>query len=185
MQLQEIKLSKEILRMLSGFLSCIICMVLMFFIIWFTNGCFPLQGGVGCSISCRCEGCKNAFGRKDGKGANNLHEYPLETIINSPPFPPLLFVFPSKLILLCLHVLLFEIFLVLNSYFWNSGSTVLGTEAEPEEEEIEKVEKSVDKSLQKTLIQRDEEQNNPDSALPATPLRLCRFNFQAIFISWN
>lgn len=26
-----------------------------------------LKGGVGCSISCRCEGCKNAFGRKDGK----------------------------------------------------------------------------------------------------------------------
>ncbi|KAL6535281.1 hypothetical protein OROMI_026655 [Orobanche minor] len=24
------------------------------------------QGGVGCSINCRCEGCKNAFGRKDG-----------------------------------------------------------------------------------------------------------------------
>ncbi|KAL0689079.1 hypothetical protein Bca4012_088756 [Brassica carinata] len=23
-------------------------------------------GGVGCSINCRCEGCKNAFGRKDG-----------------------------------------------------------------------------------------------------------------------
>ena len=25
-----------------------------------------LKGGVGCSINCRCEGCKNAFGRKDG-----------------------------------------------------------------------------------------------------------------------
>ncbi|KAI7756150.1 hypothetical protein M8C21_023997, partial [Ambrosia artemisiifolia] len=23
-------------------------------------------GGVGCSINCRCEGCKNTFGRKDG-----------------------------------------------------------------------------------------------------------------------
>ncbi|KAK9289250.1 hypothetical protein L1049_017726 [Liquidambar formosana] len=90
--------------------------------------CECYQGGVGCSISCRCEGCKNAFGRKD-------------------------------------------------------GSTVLGTEAEPEEEEIEKVEKSVDKSLQKTLIQKDEEQNNPDSALPATPLRLCRLSVQLPFSS--
>lgn len=25
------------------------------------------KGGVGCSINCRCEGCKNAFGRKDGE----------------------------------------------------------------------------------------------------------------------
>ncbi|KAK8956661.1 Protein tesmin/TSO1-like CXC 2 [Platanthera zijinensis] len=28
--------------------------------------CECYQGGVGCSFSCRCEGCKNAFGRKDG-----------------------------------------------------------------------------------------------------------------------
>ncbi|GMH08459.1 hypothetical protein Nepgr_010299 [Nepenthes gracilis] len=28
--------------------------------------CECYQAGVGCSISCRCEGCKNAFGRKDG-----------------------------------------------------------------------------------------------------------------------
>nr|POF14574.1 protein tesmin/tso1-like cxc 2 [Quercus suber] len=28
--------------------------------------CECYQGGVGCSIGCRCEGCKNAFGRKDG-----------------------------------------------------------------------------------------------------------------------
>ncbi|KAM1720557.1 hypothetical protein ACFX12_022207 [Malus domestica] len=28
--------------------------------------CECYQGGVGCSISCRCEGCKNTFGRKDG-----------------------------------------------------------------------------------------------------------------------
>ncbi|KAG7992012.1 hypothetical protein I3843_02G106800 [Carya illinoinensis] len=27
--------------------------------------CECYQGGVGCSIGCRCEGCKNAFGRKD------------------------------------------------------------------------------------------------------------------------
>ncbi|CAH8337828.1 unnamed protein product [Eruca vesicaria subsp. sativa] len=28
--------------------------------------CDCYQSGVGCSINCRCEGCKNAFGRKDG-----------------------------------------------------------------------------------------------------------------------
>ncbi|KAJ6817008.1 protein tesmin/TSO1-like CXC 2 [Iris pallida] len=28
--------------------------------------CECYQSGVGCSASCRCEGCKNAFGRKDG-----------------------------------------------------------------------------------------------------------------------
>ncbi|KAI4378861.1 hypothetical protein MLD38_016285 [Melastoma candidum] len=28
--------------------------------------CECYQGGVGCSINCRCEGCKNAFGTKDG-----------------------------------------------------------------------------------------------------------------------
>lgn len=26
-----------------------------------------MKGGVGCSVSCRCEGCKNAFGRREGK----------------------------------------------------------------------------------------------------------------------
>ena len=26
-----------------------------------------IKGGVGCSISCRCEGCKNAFGRREGE----------------------------------------------------------------------------------------------------------------------
>ncbi|CAA7015388.1 unnamed protein product [Microthlaspi erraticum] len=28
--------------------------------------CECYQSGVGCSINCRCEGCKNAFGKKDG-----------------------------------------------------------------------------------------------------------------------
>ncbi|KAL8171161.1 hypothetical protein V2J09_022965 [Rumex salicifolius] len=28
--------------------------------------CECYQGGVGCSINCRCEGCKNTFGKKDG-----------------------------------------------------------------------------------------------------------------------
>ncbi|KAG8373096.1 hypothetical protein BUALT_Bualt12G0135100 [Buddleja alternifolia] len=31
--------------------------------------CECYQGGVGCSINCRCEGCRNVFGRKDGSGA--------------------------------------------------------------------------------------------------------------------
>ncbi|CAJ2650939.1 unnamed protein product [Trifolium pratense] len=31
--------------------------------------CECYQGGVGCSINCRCEGCKNAFGRKDGSAS--------------------------------------------------------------------------------------------------------------------
>jgi len=43
------------------------CMFPILVITWVTNGSFLLKGGVGCSISCRCEGCKNAFGRKDGK----------------------------------------------------------------------------------------------------------------------
>ncbi|KAL2349471.1 hypothetical protein Fmac_003471 [Flemingia macrophylla] len=34
--------------------------------------CECYQGGVGCSISCRCEGCKNAFGRKDGSAPVGL-----------------------------------------------------------------------------------------------------------------
>ncbi|XP_051127570.1 protein tesmin/TSO1-like CXC 2 [Andrographis paniculata] len=31
--------------------------------------CECYQGGVGCSVNCRCEGCKNGFGRKDGGGS--------------------------------------------------------------------------------------------------------------------
>ncbi|XP_059652714.1 protein tesmin/TSO1-like CXC 2 isoform X2 [Cornus florida] len=48
--------------------------------------CECFQGGVGCSISCRCEGCKNTFGRKDGTEEIELegeeteaHENALET----------------------------------------------------------------------------------------------------------
>ncbi|XP_022138009.1 protein tesmin/TSO1-like CXC 2 [Momordica charantia] len=81
--------------------------------------CECYQGGVGCSISCRCEGCKNAFGRKD-------------------------------------------------------GSSLLGIETEQEEEETESNQKSVvDKALQGPEIQNNEEQN-PGSAIPSTPLQLCR-----------
>ncbi|CAN8232084.1 unnamed protein product [Cochlearia groenlandica] len=34
--------------------------------------CECYQGGVGCSINCRCEGCKNAFGRKDGSFVDDM-----------------------------------------------------------------------------------------------------------------
>ncbi|CAA0823061.1 Protein tesmin/TSO1-like CXC 2 [Striga hermonthica] len=40
--------------------------------------CECYQGGVGCSINCRCEGCKNAFGRKDGSGAIGIEVEPDE-----------------------------------------------------------------------------------------------------------
>ncbi|XP_074292652.1 protein tesmin/TSO1-like CXC 2 [Silene latifolia] len=39
--------------------------------------CECFQGGVGCSMSCRCEGCKNTFGRKEGivfKEASIMHK---------------------------------------------------------------------------------------------------------------
>ncbi|XP_057771625.1 protein tesmin/TSO1-like CXC 2 isoform X2 [Salvia miltiorrhiza] len=36
--------------------------------------CECYQGGVGCSVNCRCEGCKNAFGRKDGTEAEAEEE---------------------------------------------------------------------------------------------------------------
>ncbi|XP_024978879.1 protein tesmin/TSO1-like CXC 2 isoform X1 [Cynara cardunculus var. scolymus] len=40
--------------------------------------CECYQGGVGCSINCRCEGCKNTFGRKDGGSAFIGSEMDLE-----------------------------------------------------------------------------------------------------------
>ncbi|XP_043692295.1 CRC domain-containing protein TSO1-like isoform X2 [Telopea speciosissima] len=36
--------------------------------------CECYQGGVGCSINCRCEGCKNTFGRKDGSALVETEE---------------------------------------------------------------------------------------------------------------
>uniref|UniRef100_A0A0E0RJR0 CRC domain-containing protein n=1 Tax=Oryza rufipogon TaxID=4529 RepID=A0A0E0RJR0_ORYRU len=33
-----------------------------------------LAGGVGCSVSCRCEGCKNAFGRREGVALLGIEE---------------------------------------------------------------------------------------------------------------
>ncbi|KAJ6324082.1 hypothetical protein OIU76_011394 [Salix suchowensis] len=85
--------------------------------------CECYQGGVGCSINCRCEGCKNVFGRKDD-------------------FP-------------------------------NSGSASMEMEDEPEDETEASVKNGVDKILQKTGIQNNDEQN-PNSALPTTPLRFYR-----------
>ncbi|XWS53945.1 hypothetical protein CRYUN_Cryun10bG0044300 [Craigia yunnanensis] len=91
--------------------------------------CECYQGGVGCSINCRCEGCKNAFGRKD-------------------------------------------------------GSTIVETEGEPEEEEeTDPCDKNaVEKNLEKTDILNNEEQN-PVSPLPTTPLQLCRPLVQLPFSS--
>ncbi|KAF9677624.1 hypothetical protein SADUNF_Sadunf08G0127000 [Salix dunnii] len=38
--------------------------------------CECYQGGVGCSLNCRCEGCKNAFGRKDGSASMEMEDEP-------------------------------------------------------------------------------------------------------------
>ncbi|KAK9137437.1 hypothetical protein Sjap_008031 [Stephania japonica] len=40
--------------------------------------CECYQGGVGCSINCRCEGCKNGFGRKYGSTQLNTEETEVE-----------------------------------------------------------------------------------------------------------
>ncbi|KAL9317471.1 hypothetical protein ACSQ67_013988 [Phaseolus vulgaris] len=40
--------------------------------------CECYQGGVGCSISCRCEGCKNTYGRKDGSVPSGIEAKPEE-----------------------------------------------------------------------------------------------------------
>ncbi|KAM4108632.1 hypothetical protein ACB094_03G059400 [Castanea mollissima] len=40
--------------------------------------CECFQGGVGCSINCRCKGCKNAFGRKDGAEETDIEGEELE-----------------------------------------------------------------------------------------------------------
>ncbi|EEF45252.1 tso1, putative [Ricinus communis] len=89
--------------------------------------CECYQGGVGCSINCRCEGCKNAFGRKDGSA-------------------------PSE------------------------------TEAEPEEETEGDENNGADKVAQNIEIENNEEQI-PNSALPMTPLPLCRPLLQLPFSS--
>ncbi|GMI64229.1 TESMIN/TSO1-LIKE CXC 2, TESMIN/TSO1-like CXC 2 [Hibiscus trionum] len=50
--------------------------------------CECFQGGVGCSINCRCEGCKNAFGLKDGSAiveAEEEEEEETKKILNTEP----------------------------------------------------------------------------------------------------
>uniref|UniRef100_A0A803R8F9 CRC domain-containing protein n=2 Tax=Cannabis sativa TaxID=3483 RepID=A0A803R8F9_CANSA len=88
--------------------------------------CECYQGGVGCSISCRCEGCKNAFGRKD-------------------------------------------------------GSLMTGSE-EQDEEEAEACEKSLVAPVQKMELHNNEDPN-PGSSHPITPLRISRSLVQLPFSS--
>lgn len=59
----------------ASLLLCPFYMFLLLFIILFANGVFLGKGGVGCSINCRCEGCKNAFGRKDGEHSMTSMKY--------------------------------------------------------------------------------------------------------------
>ncbi|XP_061376159.1 protein tesmin/TSO1-like CXC 2 [Gastrolobium bilobum] len=40
--------------------------------------CECYQGGVGCSLSCRCEGCKNSYGRKNGYVPTGIEAEPEE-----------------------------------------------------------------------------------------------------------
>ncbi|XP_055961136.1 CRC domain-containing protein TSO1 isoform X2 [Mercurialis annua] len=42
--------------------------------------CECFQSGVGCSLNCRCEGCKNTFGCKNGHEENELEEAELEAL---------------------------------------------------------------------------------------------------------
>ncbi|OMO55414.1 hypothetical protein CCACVL1_27257 [Corchorus capsularis] len=45
--------------------------------------CECFQGGVGCSSNCRCEGCKNSFGRKDGESFSDESEFDAEALETS------------------------------------------------------------------------------------------------------
>lgn len=60
--------------------------------------------------------------------------------------------------------------------FLISGSAPTETEAEPEDEAVGGENSRVDRISQKNEIQNNKEQN-PNSALPMTPLALCRFLF--------
>lgn len=42
-----------------------------------------MKGGVGCSVSCRCIGCKNTFGRKDGDCLSGAFYISSEFILSS------------------------------------------------------------------------------------------------------
>lgn len=79
----------------------------------------------------------------------------------------------SEILQVCLKNKLRITFLL----FWISGS-IIGTEAELDEEETEAAVKSVaDRDQQKNDIQKHEEQT---SALPTTPLRLSRLILKLI-----
>ena len=67
-----------------------------------------------------------------------------------------------------------------------SGSIYIGTEAELEEDETDALEKTVkDRKPHKTAIQVDVEQQNPESAPPATPLRFGRYNKHILYFDWK
>lgn len=73
--------------------------------------------------------------------------------------------------------IVFEVF-----YFLSSGSIYIGAEAELEEDETNAMERGVkDRKLHKAAIQVDVEQQNPDSAPPATPLRFARYKYILYF----
>ncbi|CAN1129101.1 Protein tesmin/TSO1-like CXC 2 [Linum perenne] len=90
--------------------------------------CECYQGGVGCSINCRCEGCKNAFGRKD-------------------------------------------------------GSALPETETEQDDDTEASEKNRLETFGQQIDIQNNEEEQNLNPGLPATPLQICRPMVQLPFSS--
>ncbi len=91
---------------------------------------------------------------------------------------PSFILFPL-IVVFSIHHIVWALYLYVLSFFfiWNSGSAPLGTEAEQEEETEACENSTVEKALQKSEIQNNEEQN-PSSALAITPLRLSRFDFK-------
>lgn len=72
-----------------------------------------MKGGVGCSMSCRCIGCKNTFGRKDGDCLSGAF-YILSGFIFSSPRDEVLF--QAKLDLFRIFSLALEIFYFSSSF---------------------------------------------------------------------
>lgn len=74
-----------------------------------------------------------------------------------------------------MYICCWSYLLCLISGIWNSGSSIIGTEAELEDDETEGNEKNlVDRPLQKNEIQNNEDQTAV-SAHPITPLQISRF----------
>lgn len=48
--------------------------------------CECFQAGVGCSLGCRCEGCRNTFGRKDGNEAIETQQENKEIVLERDPY---------------------------------------------------------------------------------------------------